>query len=175
MQAAFLAIRACEVKAPDRFACRRLVRLRHASVNFEHGDTENRLLPVTYKIDTEKKLIRTKCAGNVTLQEVMDHFRSLSQDPDCPRRLDVVLDLSEAESLPDTRQIFFVISELKEIRDRVRFDACAILACRDALYGMMRVFEALAEECFRTTRTFRVAAEAEAWVAAQQSQSPADN
>ena len=124
-------------------------------------------MPVTYKIDAERKIIRTKCTGNVTLQEVMDHFQCLSRDPNRPQRLDVFLDLSEAESLPDTRQIFLVVSELKRMRGEVRFDACAILAGRDALFGMMRVFEALAEECFRSTRTFRVAAEAEAWLSSQ--------
>jgi len=53
---------------------------------------------------------------------------------------------------------------LKRIRAKVRFDACAILASGEALFGMMRVFEAQAEEFFRVTRTFRIATEAEAWL-----------
>ena len=72
------------------------------------------------------------------------------------------------DSLPETREISTVINEVKRIRDRVRFGACAILASRDALIGMMRVFEAMAEECFRVTCTFRVANEAEAWLVSQQ-------
>jgi hypothetical protein len=105
----------------------------------------------------------------VTLQQVIDHFRSLEQDPDCPDLLDVFLDLSEVHSLPETRQISTVINEVKRIRGQVRFGACAILASRDALIGMMRMFEAMAEECFRVTCTFRVANEAEAWLCSQQS------
>jgi hypothetical protein len=124
---------------------------------------------VTYKIDANKKTIRTKCVGLVTLQEVVDHFRILEQDPDCPDILDVFLDLSEMDSLPETREISTVINEVKRIRGQVRFGACAILASRDALIGMMRVFEAMAEECFRVTCTFRVANEAEAWLVSQQS------
>jgi hypothetical protein len=126
-------------------------------------------VPVTYKIDANKKTVRTKCVGLVTLQEVVDHFRILEQDPDCPDILDVFLDLSEMDSLPETREISTVINEVKRIRGQVRFGACAILDSRDALIGMMRVFEAMAEECFRVTCTFRVANEAEAWLVSQQS------
>jgi hypothetical protein len=124
---------------------------------------------VTYKIDANKRTVRTKCVGPVTLQEVIDHFRSLEQDPNCPDLLDVFLDLSELDSLPDTRQISTVINEVKRIRGEVRFGACAILASRDAVIGMMRIFEVMAEECFRVTCTFRVAIEAETWLVSQQS------
>jgi hypothetical protein len=93
----------------------------------------------------------------------------LEQDPDCPDLLDVFLDLSEVQSIPETRQISTVISEMNRIRGQVRFGACAILANRDALVGMMRVFEVMAENYFRVTCTFRVANEAEAWLVSQQS------
>ena len=126
-------------------------------------------MPVIYKIDTSNRTVRTKCVGLVTLQEVIDHFRTLEKDPDCPGLLDVFLDLSEVDSLPETRQVSIVINEIKRIRGQVRFGACAILASRDALIGMMRMFEVMAEVCFRVTCTFRAANEAEAWPASQQS------
>lgn len=125
-------------------------------------------MSVTYKIDAARRTVRTKCVGLVTLQEVIDHFRTLEQDPECPDILDVFLDLSEMDSLPASREISTVINEVKRIRGQVRFGACAILASRDALVGMMRVFETMAEECFRVTCTFRVASEAEAWLVSQQ-------
>ena len=126
-------------------------------------------MSVTYKIDVDKRTVRTKCVGLVTLQEVIGHFRTLEQDAKCPDLLDVLLDLSEVDSLPETPQISTVINEMKRVRGRVRFGACAIVASREALVGMMRVFEALAEECFRVSCTFRAANEAEAWLASQQS------
>ena len=126
-------------------------------------------MSVTYNVDADKRRVRTKCVGSVTLHEVIDHFRTLQQDPDCPDRLDVFLDLSDVDSLPETGQLSTVVSEMKRIRSRVRFGACAILASRDAVVGMMRVFEVMAEECFRVTCTFRVADEAEAWLVSQQS------
>ena len=126
-------------------------------------------MPITYQIDTDKRTIRTKAAGYVTLQEVIDHFQILAQDPQCPDRLDVFLDLSEVDSLPETPQLSTVIDALKRIRAKVHFQACAILASRNALFGMMRMFEALAEKFFRVTSTFRIASEAEAWLVSQQS------
>jgi len=125
-------------------------------------------VPVTYAIDAGKRTIRTRCFGDLTLQEILDHFRALEQDPDCPERLHVFLDVSQVDSVPTTHEISTAAFELKRIRDRVRFDACAIVATGDAIFGMMRMFEAMAGEYFCATRTFRVAAEAEAWLALQQ-------
>jgi hypothetical protein len=126
-------------------------------------------VPVTYKIDADKNTIRTKAVGYLTLQEVVNHFRTLDQDPQSLEGTNVFLDLSEVDSLPETPQISTVVNELKRIRGKVRFSACAILACRPALFGMMRIFEVLAEDSFRVTRTFRIATEAEAWLVSQQS------
>ena len=124
-------------------------------------------MPVSYKIAADRRTIRTKCSGDVTLQEVIDHFTNLLQDPECPERLDVLLDLSEATSLPETRQLLVVTTELKKIRSKVNFDACAILASRPSLFGMMRMFEVLAEGLFRASHTFQSATEAEAWLLAK--------
>ena len=84
----------------------------------------------------------------------------------------MLLDLSEASSLPETRQLLVVTTELKKIRSKVSFDACAILASRPSLFGMMRMFEVLAEELFRVTRIFQSATEAEAWLSSVPSEMP---
>ena len=126
-------------------------------------------MPVTYQIDPHSKTIRTKCAGHLTLPEVVEHFKALERDPECPHQANVFLDLSQVSSLPDTRQLSVVVAEMKKIRSKVRFEACAIVASRHALFGMMRMFEALAAELFRVTGTFRTAAEAEEWLALQRS------
>jgi hypothetical protein len=125
-------------------------------------------MPVTYAIDPTKKLIRTRCAGPITLQEVIDHFHTLGQDPTCPDRLDVLLDVSEAQSLPQSAQIRGVSEALGKLRKKVRFGACAIVASSDAFFGMMRVFEAMSQEYFRVIRVFRAAPEAEEWLRSQQ-------
>jgi hypothetical protein len=126
-------------------------------------------MPVAFTIDT-RGVIRTRCTGNVTLDEVLDHLRTLEEDPCRPGRVDVLLDLSEADSLPQSGQIRAVGDELG-VRTRMRFGACAIVTPSDALFGMMRMFEAVAQEHFRAIHVFRTAAEAEAWLLSEQSRS----
>lgn len=124
-------------------------------------------MPLTYSIDTNARLIRTTCAGNLTLEEVINHFHELQRDPNCPSRLDVLLDLTDVTSLPESRQLGAVALEVKKTLEKVRFDVCAIVAQRDALFGMLRMFEVMVEKYFRAIQVFRVRAEAETWLAAQ--------
>jgi hypothetical protein len=124
-------------------------------------------MPVIYQIDQAKGLIRTRCVGNVTFAEVMDHFSALARDPDCPRRLNVLLDLSESASSPGSAQLAAVAQAIGRIGDRVRFDACAIVAGADVLFGMARMFEVVAGEHFSVTRAFREVGEAETWLDSQ--------
>jgi hypothetical protein len=121
-------------------------------------------MPVTYQIDAESGIIRTRCIGAVTLKEVLGHFQDLIRDPDCPRRLDVLLDLSEETSLPESEEIRIVAYEISRVRERVEFGTCAVVACSDALYGMLRMFQVFTEEVFAETWVFRSLSEAEAWL-----------
>ena len=124
-------------------------------------------MPVKYQIDKAHRIIRTRCTGPVTIEEVVEHFRVLERDPDCPDRVDVLLDLSEETSIPTKENLQQVTGEIKRIRGRVQFGTCAIVACTDALFGMLRMFEVFAEQYFRESRVFRTASEAEAWLDSQ--------
>ena len=124
-------------------------------------------MPVTYQIDKVNKIIRTKCTESVSLEEVIEHFRVLKQDPDCPDRLDVLLDLSEQTSIPTRIEMKEVSREMCKIQDTVQFGGFAIVACADALYGMIRMLQVFAEQCFRESHVFRELSEAEAWLISQ--------
>src|SRR5262245_1437112 len=121
-------------------------------------------MPVTYRIDKDKGLIHTQCVGAVTLEEVIGHFRALEQDPLCPPRLDVLLDLSKQTTIPMNENLQEVAIEIERVRPRVQFGICAIIAGTDALFGMIRMFEVFAERYFRESCVFRVQSEAKAWL-----------
>jgi hypothetical protein len=121
-------------------------------------------MSVTYQIDQAKHRIHTRCLGAVTLDEVVQHFADLMRDPDCPARLDVLLDLSEMTSLPTSSNLTGVTTELARVRPRVQFDGCAIIATQDALFGMARMFEVFAENYFGATRVFRTIDEGASWL-----------
>lgn len=122
-------------------------------------------MPVTYQIDAANGIVRTRCVGAVTLEEVLGHFRDLTRDPNCPRRLDVLLDLSQETSLPESQEMRIVAYEISRVRERVVFATCAVVACGDALFGMLRMFQVFTEELFGESWVFRSLPEAEAWLA----------
>ncbi len=120
-------------------------------------------MPITYRIEKERGLIVTTCSGQVTLPQVMAHFDALQRDPDCPRRLDVLLDLAGVTSLPESPQIRAAADRVGLVQDVV-FGACGIVTTRESLFGMARMFEVLARGHFVAIRTFRQRAEAEEWL-----------
>lgn len=96
-------------------------------------------------------------------------FPCAARDPECPVRLDVLLDLLECESEPSAEHLRTVSSAIRSIQSRVQFDACAIVAETDVLFGIARMFEVFTEEQFRVTEVFRSVLNAEAWLTSQQS------
>ena len=122
---------------------------------------------VTYKIDANERLIRTQCTGPVTLAEVVAHFQELAADPACPNFLDVLLDLRTIESLPHSGQLDAVTRAVRKVQSKVRFGVCAIVVERDAVFGVFRMFEVMAQDHFTAIRVFLAAAPAEAWLASQ--------
>jgi hypothetical protein len=73
-------------------------------------------MPVTYQLDRESGFIHTRCTGDVTFEEVLGHFRELEADTSIPARLDVLLDLSEMQSLPESDQLKSVATEVNHSR-----------------------------------------------------------
>ena len=124
-------------------------------------------MPVTYIIDADARLIRTRCSEDVTFPEVLDHFRELGEIPNCPKRLDVLLDVADIKTLPDSRQLQTIGGAIRRLREQVRFGFCAIVAPRDAVFGMLRVFEVVTQDYFREIRVFRTASEAQVWLDAR--------
>jgi hypothetical protein len=98
------------------------------------------------------------------MSEVLDHFRTLENDPQRPGALDVFLDLREVTSLPSADQLRAVTAEIARIAPNLRFGACAIITDRDALFGMSRMFSVFAEGYFRAITVFRSADEGECWL-----------
>ena len=120
-------------------------------------------MPVIYQIDGDERLIRTRCIGDVTFAEVVDHFHALQGDPDCAGAIDVLLDLSEASSIPTPNQLRSIDVEIQGM-SKIQFGACAVVATREVLYGMSRMFETVAAERFRSMHVFRGVVEAEDWL-----------
>ena len=121
-------------------------------------------MPVEYTFDPGRNMIRTSCLGETTLPEVLSHFDELESDPGRPPRPDVLLDLSGMTSLPDPEQMRAAANRVGRSSRLVRYRACAIAAPREALYGMIRMFEVFAESHFERTAVFRTVGDADVWL-----------
>jgi hypothetical protein len=121
-------------------------------------------MPITFSFDLQASLIRTIGSGNVTPAEVSGHFDQLSKVWPRGKKLDVLLDLSGCTSLPEIPQLRDVVSRIQMFGGRKRFGCCAIVASRELLYGLLRVFELLADQRFDAIRVFRNEPSAMAWL-----------
>lgn len=121
-------------------------------------------MAVTYQINHAQQRVYTRCVGEVRLEQVLEHFAILSADPECPEWLDVLLDLSDMNTLPTSAELNRVSTEIARVLPRVRFRYCAIIATSEALFGMSRMFEVFSEKYFAATRVFRTADEGLTWL-----------
>lgn len=121
-------------------------------------------MPVTYEIHPERNLIATRCLGETTLSEIMEHFDVLERDRNRPPHLNVLLDLTQQTSLPTSHQILAAANRIGMAKWLIDFRACAVVVQRDALFGMLRMFEVFAHPHFERLRVFRDPDEARAWL-----------
>jgi len=124
-------------------------------------------MPILYEIDQARGLIRTRCVGAVSLEEVLAHFKDLKTEPGLPERVNVLLDLSALSSAPERDQLRAVVAEMKELGSELRWGVLAIVAKTDLLFGMSRILGVFVEDSFSNTGVFRQPAEAERWLDAQ--------
>jgi hypothetical protein len=124
-------------------------------------------VPITYSIDRPAGVIRTRCRDPVTLPEVLGHFEELTADPECPPRLDVLLDFRGMTSVPTSEQLQAAGERMREIRSRIAFGACAIVVDNDAVHATAMIFQVAAARNLRASRIFHDLYEAERWLKTQ--------
>lgn len=124
-------------------------------------------MPIDYEIeraDEHCALVRTTCRGAVDFEQALEHFRALVTDPRRQGRLDVLLDLRSVETLPDREQVREVAEQVGGMLPVVQWRRLAVVAARDVVFGVSRMFEAHSEPYFEETHVFRDLDEAEAWL-----------
>jgi len=78
-------------------------------------------MPVLYEIDRDRALVRTTCAGFVTFEQVMAHFAALERDPRRRDMMDVILDLRQVTSMPETSQLRQVAERIAAAESRLQY------------------------------------------------------
>jgi hypothetical protein len=124
-------------------------------------------MPIEYEIDAARSLIRTRCVGATTLDEVLAHFEELRSDAALPERINVLLDLTALATAPERDQLRAIVSEIKSMSSSLRWGVLAIVARTDLVYGMSRILGVFVEDSFTGTNVFRQVREAERWLEGQ--------
>ncbi|HWB60329.1 MAG TPA: hypothetical protein VG733_12615 [Chthoniobacteraceae bacterium] len=120
-------------------------------------------MPIVYQIDSPNCFIHTRCVGNIALQDARDHLLALQADPICPASLNVLLDLTETVTVPDSDDLRIISDEIGRVQG-IRFNACAIYTVDDHLYGMARMFVVFARNRFQAMHVFRTLDNARRWL-----------
>lgn len=124
-------------------------------------------MPISYTIEKAAGLVRTRCYGEVTLAEVLNHFQILKDDPDRASHVDVLLDLRDVIQSPTADQIREASHGLEVLSGTLSFGYCAIVASRDVVFGLARMWAVFVERLFTQIEVFRSATEAEIWLTLQ--------
>jgi hypothetical protein len=123
--------------------------------------TRGTVLPASYSIDTDQKLVVTRIWGAATEDEIVDHGQRLRNDPQFRPDFRQLVDMSE---LTEIR----VGSELIRNASRNQFFAPgvrrALVANSDAAFGMARMYAIASENEGQTIEVFRDMNAAEAWL-----------
>jgi len=121
-------------------------------------------MTVHYRIEHETHRIHTKAFGEVTLEEVLEHFDELVADPSFEPDLDVLLDLVDCKTVPDVDQIRLAAGRVTADASNLRFGRLAVVVASEALFGMLRMFHTLGESSFSDAQIFRNRDDALAWL-----------
>ena len=119
-------------------------------------------MPVTYRIDGG--LADMVLEGDCPPDEVIQTFHRILDDPACPARFVLLLDVSSSTTLATraTDEIVRVASHVGPYKDRLT--RCAVVATEDVQFGLSRLGAVYSESAGVMTSAFRTRGEALEWL-----------
>jgi hypothetical protein len=121
-------------------------------------------MPIHYRYDDTAHRVLTRCEGQLTLQEVISHFRELSRSTRLHPGSDVLVDVTFQTNVPQPENLASAASVLEEVTELIPFGRCAIVAPNDIANEIGRRFQAVTWPLFTGIRLFATNADAIAWL-----------
>ena len=122
-------------------------------------------MPLTFKIDHERRLLLTTVEGEVHLADVVEHLTQERQAKGLGC-LELV-DATRAQTRLSAQDIREIVALLRKLASENRLGPTAVVIPTDVGYGMMRMLGILVED-FTEIEPFRNAKPAEVWLAHRQ-------
>lgn len=121
-------------------------------------------MTVSYRYNVACKRIETRCEGEVTVVEVMNHFHLLSLDAEIAAAADVLLDFTAMVSVPEDAHLATIADQIQRLTSQRPFGRCALVAPQDRGLEAARLFEQFAGSQFTGFRIFFSRGDAVAWL-----------
>ena len=121
-------------------------------------------MPIHYRYDDAARRVLTRCEGQLTLPEVISHFRELSRSTRLHPGSDVLVDVTFQTNIPQPENLASAASVLEEVTELIPFGRCAIVAPNDIAHEIGRRFQAVTWPLFTGVRLFSTNADAIAWL-----------
>ena len=121
-------------------------------------------MPASYTIDIERKAIFSTATGTLTDADLRDHQRHVLRDPDFDPGLRQLWDLREVSATEVSTE---TLRDLAASTSYAPETKRAVVAPRDVIYGLARMFQTLHEHAGEDFRVFRSADEAREWLGLQ--------
>jgi hypothetical protein len=117
------------------------------------------------KIDKERKLARITARGKVNVFELKDIFLETVEHEDWQAGFNMLCDYSGIEDFDVTTKDIDEITEWQvSIDEMIGNGRCAVVACKDSVYGMNRMWEIISSERSQQICVFRQINDAVTWL-----------
>ncbi len=118
-------------------------------------------MPVSYRIDRERRIVFTEASGVLTDSDVIELQRRLRDDPEFEPDFRQLADCRAIEEVGMTSQS---VGEASSRSPFSQGSLRAIVVSSDVAFGMARMLENLRHEARDEVRVFREAEEARRWL-----------
>ena len=117
------------------------------------------------KIDKGRKLAQIKARGRVNVHELKDIFLEIVEHEDWQAGFNMLCDYSNIENFDVSTKDIDDITEWQVSIDELIGDGrCAVIASKDSVYGMSRMWEILSSERSQQICVFRQMNDAITWL-----------
>lgn len=124
-------------------------------------------MPISYQIDEEHNLVLTTGSGVITDEDILQHKNRLLSDPNFKPGMRELSDLRGIERLDVTPDgVMKMVQHDETHAPEVTAHRLAIVASKDVVYGMARMYQSLTEQIVVNVRIFRDFEAARAWLEA---------
>jgi len=124
-------------------------------------------MPITFRIDRDAGIVRTRISGQFSAAEVTAYRDQLFSDPDYHPGMLGFVDCREVEALPSADTLQLLALEITRRQEAVGATRVAVVVASEAAYGLMRMYEVYTAATVIKVKAFRDEAGALAWLTGQ--------